>query len=135
MPLTNFNRDYKYGTKKEKETLPIIEKVLNIKLFPAPSKFSTFDFFTQDGKTFIELKSRKQSHDRFPTTIIGKNKIETIRDDYTYYFFYNYTDGTYYIKYDKELFKSFNDRVICRRDRNVSSVCTEIPVKLLTKVE
>jgi hypothetical protein len=78
--------------------------------------FHTFDYggSLPTGRTIeLELKTRRICHDQYPTTMIGRNKIEYCTNpDTDYYFAFNFSDGLYYIKYDKALFATFE----CRND-------------------
>jgi hypothetical protein len=78
--------------------------------------FYTFDYggTLPTGRTIeLELKTRRIRHDQYPTTMVGRNKIEYCSNANTdYYFVFNFSDGIYYIKYDKALFASFE----CRND-------------------
>jgi hypothetical protein len=101
--------------------------------------YSTFDFKNKSQTVFIELKSRRIKHDDYPTAIIGLNKVRACADPTkSYWFFFNYTDGLYYIRYNESLFNTFRtmnnymrgDRVGCL---NTPQDIVHIPVENLTK--
>ena len=131
-----FNNDLKYGLSKE---IDIIEK---IKLqFPEETnirntkeiynKFCLFDF-ESDLKTSFEMKSRRNTKTQYPTTIIPIHKIRDVET--TQYFIFYFTDVISYIKYDKEIFNTFNKKVINanRKDGyNNNGIHYEIPISYL----
>ncbi len=136
-----FNEDFKYGISKENELKPIIESRFDIKLTKA-SKFHNFDFLCESTKTLYEIKSRKNNHNTYPTTMIGYNKLDFIKfkQEKTYkhfVFMFNFIDGLYYIKYNKKLFDTFEVKIGGRRDRNKDELkdYLYIPIQYLVKIE
>ena len=62
--------------------------------------FSVFDFYTSD--TQFEVKSRNNKHDKYPSTIIGYNKIQLLqREGLSGKFYFLFTDGLYLWNYVK----------------------------------
>jgi len=137
--MPTFKEDYSFGVDQEKKTLGLIEKHLSVKLF-ARGGYATMDF--DDGKNlYVELKSRKIRHDKFPTTLIGANKVQFAEQSPSRecWFCWNYTDGVYALKYNKELFDTFEQQHdFCRGDRpdivNKPQHVYWIPHKHLTKL-
>ena len=88
---------------KEENLLLSLQQVFkDKKILPLPEGYK-FDFIGQ-GK-LIELKSRTCRKDRYETTCIGVGKIEYAKqhcDKDDFYFVFNFTDGLYYWKYNKE---------------------------------
>ena len=129
--------DIAFGKKKEDEVKPILEEKFNCELQQG-SKYATIDFFNQDKSIYIELKSRRNTYNKYPTTLLTSNKIKKIQDNTTteYYFVFNFTDGLYYIKYDKTVF----DEIECgtfqrfhRQDKDEKPVeHYYIPIEKLT---
>lgn len=100
--------------------------------------YSPFDYETEDKEVFIELKSRTFAHNKYPTTMIGQNKVNCAKayPNKTYYFAFAFTDGLYWIKYDPEVFKSFQVKQGGRYDRGraeVSQYCY-IPIEALSPI-
>ena len=128
-----FSEDSKYGTEKEEELLPKLEEKFG-KLNKL-SKYSVFDF--ENDKVIIELKSRKCSISKYPTTIVGKNKIDKgIVQTKEVYFFFNFDEGLYYWKLDENLIGNVRFGEGGRRDRGkveVKEYCY-IPCELLIKI-
>lgn len=59
--------------------------------------------------TKYEIKSRRNTHDKYPTTIIPVDKT-TVSGRLVFVF--NFTDGLYYIVYDKQQFDRYEIRDI-----------------------
>ena len=101
------------------------------------SKYSLFDFETTNLK--IELKSRKFNHDKYPTTMIGYNKIlECERDpNQKYLFIFKFLDKTLYCEYDKDIFLNFDVNQNGRNDRGKAEISTYlyIPIDYLQILE
>jgi len=64
--------------------------------------FHPMDFYC-DG-VYFEVKSRRNTHDKYDTTMIGYNKIQWIKDKNIkdVYFVFIFTDGDFYYKYNPE---------------------------------
>jgi len=116
----SFKSDYAFGKIKEEENKEKLEKQFGVKLTTPEDKFSLFDFISEDGKVYVELKSRKFKHDEYSTALVGANKVDFIEDKegVEAYFCFCYTDGLYYVKYDKKEFDKLNVRDFVRRDRS-----------------
>jgi len=101
--------------------------------------YNTFDY--DDGATlFVELKSRRIRHNKYPTAIIGANKVDVaaLNPSRSYWFCYAYEDGIYGIPYSKEVFDDFEVSDYSRGDRmdyhNRPQKCYFIPSHLLQKL-
>lgn len=120
--------DLKYGLPREEKVYQKLSKRWGhiIKM----DRYNKYDFQVGTNR-FIELKSRRTCKDAFPTTIIGMNK--TPLNGEKVYFMFNFVDGLYYIKYNKELFDSFETRKfrIIKRDIFTNNYC--IPIDKLKK--
>ena len=116
----SFKSDYAFGKAKEEENKEKLEKKFGIKLNHIEDKFSLFDFVSEDGKIYVELKSRNIKHDDYTTALIGANKADFIEDKegIEAYFCFCYTDGLYYIKYDKDVFANITRKDFQRRERS-----------------
>lgn len=135
----SFNNDYTFGMSQEEIVLdklriffddPTIE---NSKM--KFNKFCKFDFYSEKSETKFELKSRRNEYKKYPTTIIPIHKR---MDDENLYFIFNFTDGIYYIKYDKEIFETFNKKNIQIRRYGKYDPPTdhwEIPINLLKEMK
>ena len=95
-----YQADQVFGQEKEKELLPILSKYFNFVLKPK-HRYFVFDY--ECDTAFIELKSRRGIRTEYPTTIVGKNKIDYAdKCNKDVYFVFNFSDGLFYWKYDKE---------------------------------
>jgi len=128
-----YQKDYNFGIKKEKELKPKIEEFFKIDLIKTIGKYNLFDFTGKD--TYIELKSRKNTKEQYPTTIIGCNKIkkadELVKKGNRVIFIFNFTNSLDYWEYkDYNSIKDYNTRIICRNDRpgHKGSDYLEIPI-------
>lgn len=131
-------KDLNFGLSQEKEILPIINKHFKDDAVQYDEMYSTQDFHS--CMNVYELKSRNVKHNTYNTAIIGCNKVKLQPKDNgkTLYLLFNYTDGLYYIKYEKELFDTFNTRPFCRHARidyvDKESYVFDIPIDKLTKI-
>ena len=126
--------DLEFGLNKEKQLLPVLKTFFNDDSIYHLEQSNTFDY--KGNNKFIELKSRNNELDKYPTTMVGYNKIckaSTILDDV--YFCFCFTNGLYYYKYNKE--DKFEIRKGGRYDRITSGEIQDyyyIPVNLLQKI-
>jgi len=129
--------EYAFGVAQEEELQPFFEMFFGRPL-TTTEKYDPFDFVGGDIK--IELKSRKNTYSKYPTTIVGMYKINQIcplPSPIEHYFVFNFTDGVYYWKYNTEEFNKMKQITIKRRDRPYSkgSKYLSIPIEKLTKME
>lgn len=100
------------------------------------AKFHPMDFIDISG-IYYEVKGRNNKYSKYPTTMIGHNKLLFQHKlDKPVRFIFKFTDGVYYYEYDKS---KLDDIIICtggRKDRG----CIEmkkyayIDIKFLTKI-
>lgn len=132
--------DLEFGIKSELTNHEILEGFLNTTL-NRKGGYSVFDFEDPTKTIFVELKTRRIRHDQYPTALVGMNKIQfcEYERDVQYWFVFCYTDGIYAIKYDRDLWSSFEishsfvrgARTDCeQREQSV----VFIPVEHLTKI-
>lgn len=135
--------DIEFGKQSERETLPKLNISLCCNMSPRKDKYSIFDFIDTEKKVIAELKSRTVSRMRYPTTMVGANKIkkgfEWIEKGYTVYICWRFTDCVCYFNLTRE---SFNDNwikknVVSRWDRGKNEVSdiAYIPVECLTPIK
>ena len=109
--MVNFEKDYLYGVEKQKQILPILRDYFGEELQETVGRYARFDFYSD--KSIFELKSRKNSKITYPTTLLTCNKI--IReDDKDLIFLFNFTDELCYIRYDPDVFSTFEKRLFSR---------------------
>jgi len=128
-----------FGEKNELSVMGVIEKLTGEKMV-RQGGFNIMDFRNENHTIYAELKSRTIPSTKFDTAIVGKNKVEFCNDPTkTYYFVFCYTDGLFYIKYDKDLFNTFQERDDYYRTERADCVNKAqrvilIPRGLLTKL-
>ena len=137
-PRPTLKTDLDYGTTSESNNRKKLESIFK-KKFIHRGGFSTFDY--DDGATFfVELKTRRIVHDRYPIALIGANKVQTARENptRTYWFCFAYEDGIYGIQYSKEVFDTFEHSDYSRGERedyhNRPQHTYFIPCELLQKL-
>lgn len=121
--------DCEFGLVNQKNIKPILERFFEDEL----TDTSLFDRYDFKGKQNVyEVKSRRNAYQKYPTTLIGEDKA----GENVIFVFY-FTDGVYYITYDKEVFKSFECKPFRRwragvRDKEKDYIY--IPIESLTRI-
>ena len=69
-----FETDYIFGSAEEERLLPILSKYFELEL-ELTSRTARFDYVDFKKKVYIELKSRKNTKEKYPTTIITESKF------------------------------------------------------------
>lgn len=126
--------DLNFGKLKEVEIKEILETYFNIKLNTS-NKYNLIDFYNDD--IYIELKSRRNTYEKYNTTIIGSNKIDYIKTlNKKCLFVFNFTNGLYYIEYSN-IFDSFdiNEEIIFRDNKKELKINYHIPIEFLKKID
>ena len=98
---------------------------------------STYDIYDYKGSNkFIELKSRNNKMNAYDKTMIGYNKIlKAASIDEDVYFFFWFTDGIYFYKYNKD--DKLEVKISGRFDRVCSgelNYYAYIPINLLQRI-
>ena len=88
------NADFKYGLELEDALFESVKELYGDDIKKTDT-YHPYDYY--NANTFIELKARRCNHNRYPTTMIGKNKIEFAREhpDKMYIFLFKFYDGLY----------------------------------------
>jgi hypothetical protein len=110
-----FKEDYKNGLIAEERIKPLLETHLGslTKLSP------TDDFDFEGSHCWVELKSRTNGKDKYDTALLPYSKIRRASEsDKKLYCVYEFTDGIYYLPYDKALFDTFEVKPFVRRQRS-----------------
>jgi len=110
--------DYAFGEFNESQKQARISAFTG-KNMVRQSRYSVYDYEATDKKVRSDLKSRRIHSRDYPTALLGMNKILSADANPTieHYFFFAYTDGLYYIKYDKDVFETFNHGDFLRGSR------------------
>ena len=129
---SKYKEDYEFGLNNENDIKPIIENHFNTKLTKL-TQYHQMDW--EDDNCFYELKSRNNEYLKYPTTMIGSNKIEYInKSNKQGIFLFKFIDGIYYLKYDKNL--KLDKKIGGRKDRGKYEYkqYIYIPIEYLTKI-
>ena len=133
--MNKYKNDYLLGKKSENNNLQIIKDYFNDDIEILNYRYTQYDFKSTKSNTIYELKTRRNNYSDYPTTIIGKDKIN---DEYNNIFIFGFNNNElYYIKYDKKLFKKFEIKLFRRFDRGNIDEEKEyiyIPIEFLTKI-
>jgi len=108
--MVHWQDSYEYGKQKEEVVLPTIKEYFGTNICSTSERFAKYDFF--DDNTYYELKSRTNTKDCYPTTMITKNKVKQCSKDLKLLF--NFKDCLAYIKYDEKQFKNYETKQFSR---------------------
>jgi len=129
--MSFYPKDHTYGLLEQSKQLPVIQKFFNKDIKEIENKLSPFDY--ECDTHVYELKTRTNTLNKYPTTMIGRNKIEAKKD---IILIFKYTDCLTYINYNKELFDTFEIKPF---DRNVKEKSKKdyiyIPIQHLKIIE
>jgi len=132
--------EYKFGVEAEGIVKPLLEKYVGE--LETTDRFCSFDF--KNDNFTIELKTRKNTKDKFYDTIIGECKFKKAEDilkgepERRIIFVFNFTDGIYFWEYNSNVARAFGERWIRRRDLGPDYKGQNyklIPVNILKKLE
>jgi hypothetical protein len=105
-----YPEDNRRGLIEQTNLLPKLREYFKKDIVEIDNKLSPFDY--ECSKYFYELKTRTNTLNKYPTTMIGRNKIGGSKKTKL---IFKFTDCLTYIKYNKELFDTFE---IKKFDRN-----------------
>ena len=110
--------DLRLGYKNEEQIVSILNTFFNDNFINTKdlygNEYCSYDFEGTDG-TRIELKSRRNKYDDYPTTIIPVHKTISM-DLCKNIFVFNFSDGIYYIEWNANKFKTYETKmVLCKR--------------------
>jgi hypothetical protein len=129
----SFKSDYEFGKKQELSILEIINEKFKDNIELVKYEYSTYDY--KGDKRHYELKSRNNTYNKFPTTLIPASKI---KDNKKIIFLFKFIDGLYYIKYRKNKFKDFKLDMFKRNQRidynDIKQLYYFIPIEKLKKI-
>lgn len=138
-----FSEDLAFGLSKEENVRIILKNffkdeddIINTKIL-YKNDFCKYDYEGTTIKRRYELKSRTNTKNKYPTTIIPVHKITDETTQTELIFVFNFTDKCSYIKYDEVLFKTFNTKMlnIYRSGKyDPPTLHYEIPVRLLIDI-
>jgi len=127
------------GVALEKHLHKIIEDDLKTKLIMT-EEYDIFDYVNKDRSIFVELKGRNCYKSTYPTTMMGKNKIDEadqlLMTQARIYFYFSFLDGLYRFEYTKKIRSKLKLALGGRIDRgkDETKMYYYIPINLLIKV-
>ena len=102
--LSVLKADLAFGLPKEDAVIETLSGFFNENIEKSKNPYSRYDASSKTTK--YEIKSRRNCYLKYPTTIIPVDKTECINGD-RLVFVFNFTDGLYYIEYDKDKFAKY----------------------------
>lgn len=129
--MVHFKDSYKYGINQQKIVLPLIKNFFNRNIIEHTEQYAKYDF--SDDQYDYELKSRTNTLNKYPTTMITLNKLQ---DSKPLILLFKFTDKLAYIEYDKELFKTFEVKQFSRAQlKHDEKLHIYIPIEHLKIIE
>jgi hypothetical protein len=132
--MDKFKIDEDFGKEQENKAEEYIQTYFKQTTLIKLSKFNKFDF---EGDTALfEVKTRRNNYNKYPSTMIGYNKILACNKcEKDVYFIFQYLDGNYYYKYSND--ESFEIKKGGRFDRGrpESNYYCFIPIEKLIKID
>lgn len=130
--MTNilYPADYKFGTAQEDLVLPKLKDFFKKEIKKSEDRFAKCDFYDEEYN--YEMKSRTNTYNKYPTTMITEDKVFGEKN---LIFLFNFTDGLYYIEYDKEKFSKYERKMFSRANLSWNEKShVYIPIQDLTRV-
>lgn len=114
--MVNISKDLKFGLEAEDRVFNLLKEKINKNIIQTP-QFHTFDYFDALANKYYELKTRRCSHNQYPDTMVGANKLKYAKENphNEYIFIFNFTDGLYYHNWSKD--KLYDIKIGGRYDR------------------
>lgn len=109
--MVHWEASYKFGKANEETILPLIRAFFKRDIQQYPNQYDDFDFY--DDVCEYELKSRTNTYNKYPTTMITLNKTQKPTSKRVILLF-NFTDGLYYIEYNSRQFSTYQTRRFSR---------------------
>ena len=127
---THFPISYTFGKNNEIIVLPLITTHFQREIKEYKEQYSKFDFF--DDEYDYELKSRTNKYKTYPTTMITANKVSGNKKKI---FLFYFTDGLYYIEYNKEIFDNYEIKMVSRSGMEAKKPHFLIPIEDLIEIK
>lgn len=124
--IKDFDKRYLKGIQSEKDILPIIQQYFDDNIIPTTATYDRYDY---KGTNYVyELKTRTNEYLKYPTTMISLLKTKQVNS----IFLFCFTDGLYYIKYNKEQFDQYEVKKFTKYTKPVDYIY--IPITDLIKI-
>ena len=128
--------DVTVGDKFEREIHPVLEGIFGplTKRSDADAN-DTFDF--SNDRVFIDAKARRNTKNKYPTTMVGENKViqglNLMMRGYDVFFVFGFTDGNYLWKLNRDEYEVSHGGRMDRGGPEIKSYCY-VPVKYLQEI-
>lgn len=117
-----FSNDLTFGKLSEDVLLHTLNKYFKCN-FKKTSTYDSVDFIDKDRKVVVELKTRRNTRYKYPTTMIGSNKVDEaekhINNDYRVYFVFKFTDDLCIFRVSEDSMCESWEKMGGRSDRGV----------------
>ena len=127
--------DYDYGVSMEDMLLHSIQGVWGDDVVRTTDKYAITDYSSPTYN--IELKSRRNSLGKYPTTMVGQNKIDyLLTSDKHGVVIFQFTDGLYYLDVSEDNINKCGlaEGGRCDRGRVEKNMYYYVPTGILSKV-
>ena len=114
--MNKFKQDFNLGIQSENKVLKFLNESYEDK-FISTTQNCEFDF--TNNQYNIELKTRNNTYNKYPSTMVGYNKIQIAEEDTTdkkYKFLFLFEDGLYCWDFEKD---KYTIKTGGRRDRGL----------------
>jgi len=131
-----WNQNCEFGKINEEKHFDIIKRAFDRNLIKSNNRYDKFDYYSDD--TLVELKSRNNEYNKYPTTMIGIVKITYgLKTGKKCIFVFSFTDGLYYWIMNDEDLKNFDVKKggTNKRGKEEFSNYLYIPIEKLTKID
>ena len=133
----SLKNDIEFGNIAEIDVIKLLRVHFGEDILKNTYRYAIYDAKCKETNTSYEIKARRCKVDSYATTIIPYSKILKKQDDDKLIFVFQFTDGLYYIKYDHNVFATFNidDITYYRKGiqpKPVKHIC--IPIELLVMI-
>jgi hypothetical protein len=117
--IPSYHADFAYGCHNEPIVIHHLSKYFNEPIEKTKDRYCLYDAFSNTTK--YEIKSRRCKSTTFATTIIPIHKV-IANDDVRLVFVFHFTDGLFYIVYDKDVFDKFEKKHITAYRQGIANI-------------
>jgi hypothetical protein len=126
--LRSLEKDRKFGLSNEQPVIELLKIHFCENITPSVGRYCPYDGESPTCK--YEIKTRRNKYNTYPTTIITVKKMKTVGK---LRFVFSFTDGLYYIEYNREQFSQFKTQDITRVGSK-PNLHILIPIEYLLKI-
>jgi len=129
----SYENDVAYGLQNQPVVVKQLSKHFNESITSTVHRYCQYDAFSPTTK--YEIKSRRCKSSTYDTTIVPVHKVKGI--DERLVFVFHFTNGLFYIVYDKEVFDKFEKRNVTTYREGIENLPVLhyfIPVKELIEI-